>query len=56
MYYKHFAQQFDAYQFLLETDGISVLVMVLVLLLQEQEQRLGEEETVLLELATLVGC
>jgi hypothetical protein len=50
MYYKHFAQQFDAYQFLLETDGIAVLVMVLL-----QEQRLGEEGTVLLELGTLMG-
>jgi len=54
MYYKHFAQQFDAYQFLPETDGIAALVMALLLLLQEQ--RLGEEETMLLELATLVGC
>jgi len=50
MYYKHFAQQFDAHRFLLETDGIVVLVMVLL-----QEQLLGEEGTVLLELATLVG-
>jgi hypothetical protein len=51
MCYKHFAQQFDAHQFLLEIDGIAVLVM---LLLQEQE-RLGEELTMLLELAILVG-